>query len=415
MPRLAKHQPLTSKKLIEYAAPGYLWDSRLPGFGVLLRENSKHVWIFNYRNADGVQRRVTIGRTAVVTPDRAFRAAADLAAEAAAGGDPVEARRIRRRRAAERETLADFFARYLRDYARTHKAPRSVAEDVKLYEGHMQPALGRVPVNELGREHAVKLHQAMRDTPVSANRALSLFSKLMSLAELWGARPDNTNPCRHVERYREEKRHRFLDNAQLAALGRTLAEDEAAGRESANVCDAIRLLLFTGCRKSEVLTLEWAHVDLSRGVLDLPTSKTGRKTVVLNAEAVQVLERLKSRRKTGESYVLPGRSGGRPLAGLPHAWIRIRQRAGLGNARVHDLRHTFGSAGAQLGASFPAIGALLGHTTPQTTLRYAGFGDSPLRAAAERIGGALAAAMGEKKDTDGGLGIATSRPKGGRR
>ena len=185
---------------------------------------------------------------------------------------------------------------------------------------------------------------------------------------------------------------------QLLALGAALAESERCTDKQADEYEqpamlaAVRVLLFTGMRRGEVLNLKWADVNLDAGVLDLPDSKTGRKLVTLNAPARQVLAALP---RTSE-YVFPGRAPRKPLVGLPHAWGRIRKRAGLEGVRLHDLRHSYASTAAGLGASLPVIGALLGHTVPQTTQRYAGLADDPRRAAAEAVGKELAALLSPK-------------------
>ena len=161
--------------------------------------------------------------------------------------------------------------------------------------------------------------------------------------------------------------------------------------ENPTALTAIRLLLFTGCRKSEILTLKWEHVDLARQCLRLPDSKTGAKVVPLGGPALVVLSEMT--RTDGNPYVLCGNAPGRHFVGLPKIWERIRKRAGLGDVRLHDLRHSFASAGAAAGDSLLMIGKLLGHRDPKTTARYAHLADNPLKAAADRISSSIAAGM----------------------
>ena len=168
---------------------------------------------------------------------------------------------------------------------------------------------------------------------------------------------------------------------------------------------AIRLLLFTGCRLREILHLKWEQVDLERGLLFLADSKTGRKTVILNAPALAVLTRLD---RLG-SYVVPGDDPEKPRADLKRPWEAVARRAGLDGVRLHDLRHTYASFGAGGGLGLPIIGKLLGHTQASTTQRYAHLDADPLRRASEAIGGRIAAALEGKR---GGLVV---QLKGGRR
>jgi integrase len=165
---------------------------------------------------------------------------------------------------------------------------------------------------------------------------------------------------------------------------------------------ALRLLMFTGARLREVLHLKWADVDVERGILLLEKSKTGKKTIILNAPALKVLASLP---QTG-TYVFPGdaeskpkkwraadETAERPRDNLKHAWKSIRRRAGIEGVRIHDLRHTFASVGAGASLGLPIVGKLLGHTQSKTTERYAHLDNDPLRRAAETIGKQLAASL----------------------
>jgi len=152
---------------------------------------------------------------------------------------------------------------------------------------------------------------------------------------------------------------------------------------------ALRLLLFTGCRLREILHLRWEHVDLERGCLFLPESKSGRKTVILNAPALSVLNGLE---RVGP-YVVPGDDPEQPRHDLKRPWNAVTQRADLIGVRLHDLRHTYASFGAGGGLGLPIIGRLLGHAQAATTARYAHLDNDPLRRASEAIAGRIAAAL----------------------
>ena len=198
------------------------------------------------------------------------------------------------------------------------------------------------------------------------------------------------NPVKGVQRYRDNKNERFLSPEELGRLGAALMKAEADEKDLYAIA-ATRFLILSGCRKSEVLTLKWDHVDTNHACLRLPTSKTGKKIVPLGAAALALLTDLPRINKN--LYVFPGRVEGKHYVGLPRFFETIRKAAKLPEVRLHDLRHSFASAGAAGGLGLPLIGALLGHKDTKTTARYAHLADSPVKAAADRISATLKAAL----------------------
>ncbi len=367
-----------------------VWDTELPGFGVRVRPSGRRTYLLKYRvggGRTGTLRKPSIGTHGQITCDEARAIAKSWLAEVAKGGDPGGDRKARRQAA----TITELCEQYLRDYAEGHKRPSSIAEDRRLIEQRLKPSLGQVRVPDLSRTEVNRFHQALRSTPYEANRSLALLSKMMNLAEVWSFRPDGSNPCRHVKRFPEKKRERFLTSAELARLGDALAAAEKSLTESVATISAIRLLILTGCRLSEVLTLKWAFVDFENARLQLPESKTGEKTVYLCAPALEVLNALGSGEP--DTWVLPGLRAGTHFKSLHGPWRRIRATAGLGDVRLHDLRHSFASVGAGAGLSLPIIGRMLGHTQAATTQRYAHLAADPVRQATEQVGATIAAAM----------------------
>jgi integrase len=226
------------------------------------------------------------------------------------------------------------------------------------------------------------------------------------------------NPARGINKFRETRRERFLNGDELERLGQAIREAETTGipwivhvanpktkhvpkqkrftRIDPSAAAALRLLLFTGCRLREILHLKWENFDPERNLLFLPDSKTGRKTIVLNAPALAVLNDL---RRIGP-YVIPGSTTDRPRSDLKRPWAIVTKQAGLVGVRLHDLRHTYASFGAGGGLGLPIIGRLLGHAHATTTAKYAHLDNDPLRHASEAIAARIAAALnGDRKTT----------------
>ena len=363
------------------------WDDQVRGLGVRITPAGVKSFVLNYRVA-GRERRMTLGRIAELSLSKARSRAGEELELVRKGIDPLAQKEARR----DAPTMAQLFERYVSDYARPHKKPRSVEEDERLIRLHLGPAFGRRKVAELTRDEIDRWHKSMKAKPGAANRSRSLLSKMMNLAEAWGWRPDGSNPVRHIKPFKESDGvERFLSPAEMQALGDALRSYEADGG-SPFATAAIRLLALTGARRSEVLSLRWDWVDFDGARLNLPDSKTGKKVIPLNAAALAVLAALP--RVEGNPHVFPGRTESGHIVDLKKPWLQVRKRAELTDVRLHDLRHSFASLGAGSGMGLPVIGALLGHREARTTARYAHLSDDPLRAASDAIGRQIAAALG---------------------
>ncbi len=302
----------------------------------------------------------------------------------AQGQDPADERDTAKHAATVRELVERFERERI-----TNRKASTAKEYRRQLERHILPALGAIPIAKVTRNDIARFHHARREQPYQANRLLALLSTLFNFAEKYDLRPAGSNPCRHVERYREQSRERSLSAAELVRLGLALGDLVREGKVGPWAAAALRLLALTGARKSEILGLRWTEVDIEQGKLRLGDSKTGRKTILLNAPALQVLAGLP--RVEGNQFVIVGQLEGRALFDLNGPWREVRKRADLGTARIHDLRHKFASVGAEVGLSLPMIGALLGHKVAQTTLRYAHLMTDPQRRAAELIGAQIPA------------------------
>lgn len=392
-----------TKRVVDATAPQskpiYVWDDQLPGFGLKVLPRGSRRYLVKYRvggGRKGRQRWYTLGTHGALTCEQARDQAQQILAAVARGEDP-QANRVEGR---EAPTVVDLWKRYKREHL-PRKKPSSHVDDEHKAHAYILPALGRYRVHDVTRQDVHRLHQSLSDRPYQANRVLALLSKMCNLAEAWGMRPEQTNPCRHVEKFRERARERYLRAEEIRRLHEALEEGLRTQSENPYIVAAIRLLLLTGARVNEILTARWEWVDWERNVLALPDSKTGSKSIYLSDPAVAVLTDLRGLSTSEASpYIIRGRRPDRPLINLSKPWQRVRERAGLDDVRLHDLRHTAASIGVGQGMSLAIIGRLLGHTQASTTQRYAHVDIDPALAAANQIGQTIANAWGREDKED---------------
>jgi integrase len=394
----------------EYA----MWDATMPGFGVRVRPTGAMSYIVVYRAGSGrgaPYRRYTIGTIGKITPEKARLRAKGILGAVAHGRDPAGEKTSER----GTPTVAELADRFVAEHIEPKRKPGTTVFYRDILNRIVKPELGTAKADKVTRAAMAKVHGKLRATPFQANRTLAVVGSMYAFAARIGAVPEGTNPARKIDKFAEHRRERFLTGADLERLGKAIREAETKGvpweidaakpkakhlpkaknrftKIGPFAAAAIRLLLFTGCRLREILHLRWENVDLERGLLFLPDSKSGRKTVILNAPAMAVLTDLK---RIG-SYAVPGDDPEKPRADLKRPWEAVARCAGLDGVRLHDLRHTYASFGAGGGLGLPIIGKLLGHTQASTTQRYAHLDNDPLRRAAESIGGRIKAAMDGK-------------------
>jgi integrase len=367
----------------------YLWDKELHGFGLKLTPAGRKVYLVQYRlgGRKGRTRRVTIGQHGSPWTPRTARTEAErLLGEVAVGRDPA----ADRDKAKADRSLGAVLDQFMGEHVNKLKSA-TVEEYQRLARLYIKPRLQNRAIGDLKRLDTARLHHELSDKPYQANRVLALLSVFFNWTEKHGLRPDGSNPCRHVEKYREGRRERFLSQAELGRLGDALREAEKDKSCSPWVIAAIRLLTLTGARRNEILTLRWEHVSEEHECLMLPDSKTGRKAIHLNAPALALLQTIP--RLKGNPYVICGDKAGQHLANIEKPWRRIRAAAKLNNVRLHDLRHSFASVAASGGQSLVVIGKMLGHSKATTTARYAHLADDPVKAASDAVGRHIAAAM----------------------
>jgi integrase len=393
-----------TKRAVDAAEPGdhdrFLFDATIKGFAVKITRNGCKSYILQYRvtgGRNGAKRRLTIGKHGSPwTVESARKEAIRLLTDVRAGIDPAEVREEDR----TAQTVADFVHdHYLPEHVLLHK--KSAADDVRYFDKFILPAIGRRRLKDVTKQHIVDLKVSLARTPIAANRVIGLVSHMFGYAGRGGdANPASSRGPEGIKRFRERKIKRYLSEAELADLNAALA----AQRDDLDpIAACIKLLIYTGARKSEILTLRWSYVDFDRGIALLPDSKEGGdKTLYLSGPALDILAALP--RVEGNPFVLPGLASGTHLtsSGLHKGFGQVRRAAGLDNVRVHDLRHSYASFGiGAAGLNLPAIGELLGHKKVSTTMRYAHLASDPMHKAAGAIAAKLAAIMVRGSTADG--------------
>lgn len=374
---------------VQQATPGTtLWDTAVRGFCVRCRAGGTLTYAVKSR-FKGRQRWITIGRHGSPwTPETARKEALRILGQISNGQDIGEDKQAER----NEETLAEIIERFLVVHGPKLK-PQTRIDYSRVLTNDIIPRLGSRKISDITRADCSRFHSALAETPRKANLVLAILAKVMNWAQEHGYRPEaDVNPTKGIKKFRENARERYLSPDEYRRLGEVLDSLASSEQESPFVIAAVRLLLLTGARMSEVLTLRWDYVDLQLAVLQLPDSKTGQRTIRLNPRATEVLATLP--RVLGNPYVIVGKREGACLVNLQKPWRRIRQLADIDDIRIHDLRHSFASIAVASGASLPMIGKLLGHNQPRTTARYAHLADDPLRRLNQDVGEAITAAMG---------------------
>ncbi len=276
------------------------------------------------------------------------------------------------------ETVAD---EVFRRYARNWK-PSTLKVNRNYYSNHILPWFEGRPIADISAHDVRRWFASLHSTPVSADRSAPILSVIMRQAEVYGYRAEGTNPCAGIKRYRRQGRQRFMSTAEIGRLGEVLARHEVDQPKATAI---IRLLLLTGCRKGEIVTLKWRFYR--EGKLFLPDSKTGPRTVWLSSAARTILDSLP--RKT--IWILPSTRTESSMTTMTvdQLWYRVRAEAGLHEVRIHDLRHTYASIAMAQGETVLTIGRLLGHRDPETTLKYTHLSDAMVREAVDTVGTVL--------------------------
>lgn len=366
-------------KTVAALTPGdVVFDTTLPRFGV--RRGAKFASYFIIPRVDGRQRWITVGRDGPLTLGQARSKAKELLAAADLGDDPT-----RVRDAAKSNPLFRTFAdTWLETHVAIKRKPTTAREYRRIVEKVLKPKLGKIRIDRITRRDAMELHSSLAAHGYQANRALAVLSAIMTHAESLGHRPPYSNPARGVERFKELKRKRPLSAPELSALWRHL--NALGGEVNPFIIAAFKLLILTGMRREEVLSLQWRFVDMEAGVIRLPDTKTGPRDVLLSVAAIEVLHSLP--RAADNPYVLPGAKDGQRLVNISDRWQEIRSALGFPDVRIHDLRHTVASVLAKT-EPLVVVRDALGHREIGTTSGYSHASQSDVRSAFEGLSAVL--------------------------
>ncbi len=344
-------------------------DGKLKGFGVRVLPSGRKRF-FVHCQYDGERVWKIIGDAAGMSVAEARSRAAQMLA-AIRRGEPAPA--------LPEETLFETVAQTAFDRHRRLWKAGTLTVNRNYLRNQILPHFAKRPIADIDAREVKNWFASLHATPVAADRSMPVLSVIMREAEAMGLRPEGSNPCRGIRRYRRKGRARFLSDDEIRRLSERLsAHADQYPRQVA----AVRLLLLTGCRKNEILTLRWS--DYREGRLFLRDSKSGPRTVWLSQPARNVLDSLDRK----GSWVFPAHraAGPRSKGSLDRFWYALRSEAGLRDVRLHDLRHSYASIALKNGETVLAIARLLGHRSPQTTLAYTHFADAMAMDAAETIG-----------------------------
>ena len=357
------------------------WDREVSGFGIRVYASGRKIFVVQTRGPTGSPKRASIGRYVDSSVDKARRKAAEVIDRLKRGEEAFP------EPPAPEPTVADLAERYMKAHVEVNCRPNTVKTFGRIVRLYIVPELGHLPLSKVERSHIAALHHKMRDKPYQANSTRDVVAKMFRLAEAWGMTPPRRNPALSIRRYKEHRRERFLTPEECRRLRTVLDEAEVDGSVFPTAIPAIQLLMLTGCRKNEIVTLRWDDIDRTAGELMLPETKTGARRVPLTPAVEWVLERIP--RIEGNPWIITGQNPGDRLKNLDIIWQRLRARAKLDEVRVHDCRHSYASRALALGEGIPVISKLLGHRKFSTTARYAHLARDGERTAAAKVGDSI--------------------------
>ncbi len=401
-----------SKRVVDALKPHpsqdtFLWDEKLAGFGIRVKPSGSASYLVQYRNAHGRTRRLAFAKVGTLTPDQARDKAAKYLGDAR-DADPSTQRKEARKAMTVTELCDLYMAEVRSTPSRRGKIKKesTLAIDKGRIERHIKPLIGTKPVAGLKPADIDKLQRDVANGktatsrpekgrtgivtggPGAAARVIGLFGAILELAKRRGV--ITVNPARDVPKFQDKKRKRFLTAGEYTAIGKVLLELEI-DKKNRTQAAALRMLMLTGCRRTEVLSLQWSEVDVQGRCFHLRDTKTGPQCRAVGATALKFVQDLP---RTDPTWVFPAQrrlqgedpsQGSTHLIGLPKFLDRVLERAKVADVTLHTLRHSFASTAAAMGYSELVIAGLLGHAARGVTQDYAHIADAALVTAANAV------------------------------
>lgn len=359
-----------------------LRDTSIPGFLLKVTPTGRKIFMVAYVARNGQRRKPAIGRFGEITVEQARSIAQDWLADVRKGNDPSAERSAAR----QAPTVSELFDRFISDYSESRNKPSTVQSNRGYGKTHIIPAIGMLKVPDVTRADISALMKRMTNSPTNANRVLAVVRKMFNMAEVWGLRPDGSNPCRHVPKYPERGKTRLITDAELKRLYEYLDRADAEGLEHPFITLAIRLQFEFAARMSEILELEWVWIDTENRRVEWPDSKTGGMSKPMSAEAIRLFET--APRLETSPFVCPSIFDPTlPMSKHTYytGWKRILERAKLPHIGTHGIRHRSATDIANSGVPVKVGMALTAHKTVTMFMRYVHIEDDPVRAAADAV------------------------------
>lgn len=357
------------------------YDVAVSGFILTVSASGSKVFSLRYRDRYGKQRQHKIGNAKVVTFEKARQAAKQLASKVSLGDSPVDEKQALKKVPTLAEFIADTYLPHI------HQTRRNFQSTISFLNHHILPSFGSKHLNEITSVMIEEAHLNLKAKGYAlamSNKLPVLFKIMFNLAKKKGVHGASTNPALGVQLFvTNNAKERYLTQAETERL--LMAMEQSDNKQLKYI---VPLMLMFGCRKRELLDAQWNDFDLVRRNWHIPMSKNGKpRNIPISLKALELLEKLP--RWPGCTYVVPNPSTKKPFANLFHSWNKARQRAGLGDVRVHDLRHTFASNLVNSGQSIYVVSKLLGHSQIKTTTRYSHLSDATLLSAVDSAANAV--------------------------
>jgi integrase len=366
--------PKLTKSVVDSSVPKekdyIVWDIEIKGFGCRVFPGGKKTYVFHYRAPITKKYSyVKIGVHGNLTVDEARGKAKGLAFSVSSGVDIKEQRKQEIIEEQKSMLFSEFMDMFINKHIKATYKPTTIERSFHQIKNHILPFFGQKRINEISQQDIIRFSEKLSYIKATSNSCVTLLSSAFSKAEIWGLMPRNSNPCLKVPKYPDKKKERFLTNDELQRLEDILIARTIDSKSSPYTLASLWMLLYTGCRESEVLTLKWKDVHLDDGYLYLEDSKVGVRTIPLNEKAKVVIRSLE--KKESNPYVFCGGIPGQHLKETKTTWRKVRKLAGISDVRLHDLRHSFASFALKKGVDLYTVSKLLGHKNIKTTTRYA--------------------------------------------